>query len=99
MTHVRLFWGISLVNDTQANQSALAARITSAPTHRLKIIVSYSLAAFIMHFSGCLINFFYLNYILGVDFGGNIPLIILDFCRNAVRIAFSIAFFPDKSQR
>jgi ABC-2 type transport system permease protein len=71
------FWGISLVNDTQANQSALAARITSAPTHRLKIIVSYSLAAFIMHFSGCLINFFYLNYILGVDFGGNIPLIIL----------------------
>lgn len=71
------FWGIKLVNDTQANQSNLASRISIAPTHRLKIIISYSIASFLLHFAGCLITFFYLNFGLGVNFGDNIPMIVL----------------------
>lgn len=71
------FWGIKFVNDTQANQTSLAARITVAPTHKLRLVLINSLAAFIIHFIGCLLTFCYLNYILGVTFGDNVPMIIL----------------------
>lgn len=71
------FWGISLVRDIQADQSPLAARVNITPTHKLKVILTYTLAAITIHFLGNLILIGYLKYILKIEFANNLILIIL----------------------
>lgn len=71
------FWGIGLVRDIQADQSPLAARVNITPTHKLKVILTYTLAAITIHFLGNLILIGYLKYILKIEFANNLILIIL----------------------
>ncbi|MCK9492802.1 MAG: ABC transporter permease [Acholeplasmataceae bacterium] len=69
-------WGFNLIKDIQADQSDLAFRVSVAPTKKSKLILIYLLAAFIISFSGNMILLLYLKFILGVDLG-NFLLVIL----------------------
>ena len=71
------YWGIGLVNDIQADASPLATRVNITPTHKLKLILIYTLAAITIHFTGNLGLIAYLKYILGIEFAHNTWLIIL----------------------
>jgi len=71
------YWGINLVNDVSANMSDLGVRVEIAPTHRLKLIIIYFLAALLVHYIGNILLILFLKYILGVAFTDNIFLILL----------------------
>ncbi len=71
------YWGNLLANDIQANYSPLAARVNITPTHKLKIIITYALAALTVHFIGNLGLIAYLKYILKVEFSNHLGLIVL----------------------
>lgn len=71
------YWGVGLIKDIQADESALATRINVTPTRKSKLIVSYSLAAITLHFLGNLGLIFYLRFILKIVFANNLGLIIL----------------------
>lgn len=69
-------WGFNIIKDIQADQSDLAFRVSVAPTSKSKLILIYLLSAFIISFSGNMILLLYLKFILGVDLG-NMLLVIL----------------------
>jgi|SRR5690554_2578882 len=71
------YWGIALVNDIQADQSPLASRVNITPTHKLKLILLYTLAAITIHFLGNLVLIAYLKYVLKIEFAHNTILIVL----------------------
>ena len=71
------FWGLQEVESIQANQSAQAARISLVPVSKMKIFVSSLLAALSIHFLSILLLLAYLNYVLGIDFGSRIGLVLL----------------------
>lgn len=63
------FWGMRNTTEIQADLSALGARRSIAPTHKLKAVSSDILAALVIHFSEILITVGYIAFVLGVDFG------------------------------
>lgn len=71
------FWGLQEVESIQADQSAQAARISLVPVSKMKIFASSLLAAISIHFLSILILLAYLNYILRIDFGSRIGLVLL----------------------
>lgn len=52
-------------------------RIASSPTSKLKLIVSSSLASYVTQLIGLAILFAYTVFVLKVDYGNNLPLIII----------------------
>lgn len=56
----------------QANQSALAARINVAPTHKLKAFLSIISATICFQFASAIIAITYITQVLKVDFGDRI---------------------------
>lgn len=70
-------FGVSAVNEIEANLSMRGARTNVAPTHKLKILLASLLVSFIINFSGMLILLFYLLKVLGINFGNQISLILL----------------------
>lgn len=71
------FWGLLVINDVEPNMSATGARRSLAPTHKLKVVLFDLFAAVILHFVELLIVLAYLIYLLKVDFGSQIPYVIL----------------------
>lgn len=71
------FLGMRCPMDMQANLSALGARRSVTPTHRLKLIIADMLATFIIHFGNILIFLCYLRFVLRVDLGANMGAILL----------------------
>jgi ABC-2 type transport system permease protein len=69
-------WGLVLIKDIQADQSALAMRVSVSPTNKFKLVLIYFLAALTIGFTGNLILVLFLKYILGVELG-NLLLVIL----------------------
>ncbi len=71
------FWGIKEVSAVQANLSPQGARVSLAPTHKLKIF-GYSLcAAAIVHLVSIFILIAYLSLVLKVDFGSDLLYVLL----------------------
>lgn len=71
------FRGLSEISAVQANLSPQGARVSLAPTHKLKIF-GYSLcAATVVHLLSILILTAYLQFVLKVDFGRDLPYILL----------------------
>jgi len=62
---------------TQANQTAIAARISVAPTRKLSAFASRILATVTFQFGSALIGVFYITQVLKVDFGDRYLHIIL----------------------
>lgn len=55
--------------DMQANLSALGARRSITPTHRLKLIIADMIASFGIHFLNTMVLLIYLKYVLKIGFG------------------------------
>lgn len=71
------FWGLKEVIAIQANLSPQAARLNVTPVHKMKIFASSLLAALSIHYLSILILLAYLQFILGVDIGNHIAMILL----------------------
>ncbi len=71
------FFGMEEVNNIQANLSVHAARVNMAPVHKLKIFLYSTSASFLIHYTQLLIFLAYLKFILKVDFGDKIGLIMV----------------------
>ncbi len=63
------FMGLTSAMNLRADQSALAARRSVAPTHRRTMVVSELLAAFTIQFFNICILLLYLHFALGISFG------------------------------
>lgn len=71
------FWGLKEVIAIQANLSPQAARLNVAPVHKMKIFASSLLAALSIHYLSILILLAYLQFILSVNIGNHIAVILL----------------------
>ncbi len=71
------FFGVNAVNETEANLSKKAARLSVAPTNKLKNLLCALLAGFTIQFAEAIILFLYLIYGLNIDFGSRIFYVLL----------------------
>ncbi len=69
--------GMTAINQNLANMSSNGKRIAVSPTNKIKIIFSSLLSSFIVQIIGLFILFIYTIFVLKVDYGNNLPLIIL----------------------
>lgn len=69
--------GMTSINKNLANQSNTGKRVSVAPTTKLVTITSSALAAFLVELIGVALLFIYTIFVLHVDYGNNLPLIIL----------------------
>lgn len=71
------FLGVQASLDGQADLSALGARQSIAPVHKLQMILTDMLVLFCIHFGNVLILTCYIRFVLGIDLGSDVPAIIL----------------------
>ena len=71
------FFGMKEVNAIQANQSAQGARVNLAPVHKFKVFFSAICAATAVQAICVFVMLAYLVFVLNVDFGTKVPLILL----------------------
>lgn len=71
------FWGFKEVNAIQANQSTQGARVSVAPTHKVKVFTVSMLAAVTVQVAIILLLLLFLVFVLGVDFGNRLGYIVL----------------------
>lgn len=71
------FLGVKSSIESQANLSALGARKSITPTHKLKLIVTDMAALFGVHFVNVMIVTLYVEFILGIHLGDNPGKIVL----------------------
>lgn len=69
--------GLSSINEVQANMSNNGKRVQVSPVSKSKIILSSALASYIAQLIGLTILFIYTVFVLKIDYGSNLPLIIL----------------------
>lgn len=69
--------GMVAINQNLANMSNNGKRVSVAPTSKGKVILSSVLAAYITQLIGLALLFVYTIFVLKVDYGTNLPLIIL----------------------
>lgn len=87
------FLGVRSSLDSQANLSALGARRSITPTHKLKLILVDMTVLFIIHFINILVLNLYLIKVLGVSLGDNISaLLVVDFMGSMIGVSLGIAF-------
>ena len=65
------------INKNLANMSSNGKRVSIAPTSKRTVILSSILASYIVQLIGLFILFIYTVFVLKVDYGTNLPLIIL----------------------
>ncbi len=70
-------WGFREMIDIQADQSAIGARISVAPIHKMKLLICNLLAAFTLHFISIMILLAFLDRVLKIQFGGRLGMILL----------------------
>ncbi|MCL1631065.1 ABC transporter permease [Sporolactobacillus sp. CPB3-1] len=71
------FWGMKEVTDIQADISDRAARVNTAPVHKLLAFIAGSAAALVILFTEMLLLLAYLNFALHISFGNRAGLVIL----------------------
>lgn len=69
--------GIVAINQNLANMSSNGKRVAVSPTSKGKTILSSVLASYITQLVGLALLFIYTIFVLKVDYGTNLPLIIL----------------------
>lgn len=68
---------MTAINQNLPNMSNNGKRVAVAPTSKGKVILSSLLASYIVQIIGVAILFVYTIFVLKVDYGSNLPLIIL----------------------
>lgn len=71
------FWGLRNTVDLQADLSAQGARRCAAPTHKLKVVLSDTLAALLISFCELLLLLAYLALVLRIGFGDQLGCVLL----------------------
>lgn len=71
------FWGTDNIINLQANMSTKAIRVAVSPVNRLKILIIYTISAFLIHIFTIAILMFYLLVVLGLNFGDKLLLTFL----------------------
>ncbi len=71
------FWGVKVINESQANLSPLGARTSITPVNRGKVLVYSLLASFMVQIIESFIILVYLIGVLKVDFGNQLGYIML----------------------
>lgn len=66
-----------VVNHNMANMESVGKRVGIAPLHKGKLIISSLCASYITQIIGLIILFVYTIFVLKVDYGTNLPLVIL----------------------
>lgn len=66
-----------VVNHNMANMESVGKRVATAPLHKGKLIISSLCASYITQIIGLAILFAYTIFALKVDYGTNLPLVIL----------------------
>ena len=69
--------GMAAINQNLPNMSSNGKRVSVAPTSKGKVVLSSLLASYIIQLIGLAILFVYTVFVLKVDYGNNLPLIIL----------------------
>lgn len=87
------FLGVRASFDTQANLTALGARRSVTPTHRLKLVIIDMLVLVTIHFINILILNLYIIKILKISLGDDIgSLLLVDFMGSIIGICIGLAF-------
>ena len=69
--------GMVSINNTLPNMTSIGKRVQVSPSNKFKLIISSTLASYIVQIIGIIILFIYTVLVLKVDYGNNLPLIIL----------------------
>lgn len=69
--------GVTTINQNLPNMSSKGKRIAVSPTNKGKVVLSSVIASYITALIGLAILFIYTIFVLKVDYGDNLPLIIL----------------------
>lgn len=69
-------WGCVVSSDLQANQTKRAARVNIAPVSKRKLLLVDYILAYLLIVGETMILFCYMKFILGVEFGEQIGLVI-----------------------
>lgn len=87
------FLGVRASFDTQANLTALGARRSVTPTHKLKLVIIDMLVLVVIHFINILILNLYVSQVLGISLGDDIPsLILVDLMGSIIGVCMGLAF-------
>lgn len=71
------FWGLRNATDLQADLSPQGARRSLAPSRKMTVVLTDSLAAFVLQLAEVLLLLLYLNLVLGIDFGSQLGYVLL----------------------
>ncbi len=69
--------GMTAINQNLANMGSIGKRVGVSPVSKIKIVVSSLIASYITQLIGVAILFVYTIFVLKVNYGNNLPLIIL----------------------
>ncbi len=69
--------GMVAINQNLANMSNKGKRVAISPTSKMTLVISSSLASYVTQLVGLVLLFLYTIFILDVDYGSNLPLIVL----------------------
>lgn len=69
--------GIVAINQNLANMSSNGRRVAVSPTSKFKLIISSSLASYLIQLIGLLLLFVYTIFVLKVDYGDNLLYVII----------------------
>lgn len=86
------FLGVKSSFDSQANLTALGARRSITPTHKLKLILVDLLVLCMIHFVNILVLCLYVTHVLGISLGDNPgALLLVDLMGSMIGICLGIA--------
>ena len=71
------FWGLRNSTDIQPNVSALGARRSVAPTHKMTAVLGDAAASLVLHIAEMLLVLAYLIFVLGISFGNQVGYVLL----------------------
>ena len=69
--------GMTSINQNLANMSNKGKRVAVSPTSKLKVVCSSAFASYIVALIGLGLLFIYTIFVLKVDYGNNLPLVVL----------------------
>lgn len=69
--------GMVAINQNLANMSNKGKRVAISPTSKASLVISSSLASYVTQLIGLALLFLYTIFVLDIDYGSNLPLIIL----------------------
>lgn len=86
------FLGVQSSVDGQANISALGARRSITPTHKLTLVLIDMTVLFVIHFFNILILCLYITQVLGISLGDDIgSLLLVDFMGSMIGVCLGVA--------